>query len=94
MAPPLTSQQLKVLKLLIKQRNYQGRDGLWILVRSKYPNLKISRRQVMDFIKSSETHQLYRTKMKTKHSGATVLSEPNKCIATYYQFSEKRNCSL
>ena len=81
MAPPLSSAQEKALNQLIKDKHYVGRDALFKLVNEKYPDLKISIRQVMDYIKDSEVHQLYRQKRKTKHIGGTLLKQPNKVIA-------------
>lgn len=77
MTPPLNFPQKRVLnKLVLKDRNFVGRDALWKLVSIKFPKSKISRRQVMDYIKKSETHQLYKQKRKTKHIKPTILKQP------------------
>ena len=78
MTPPLSTKQLKALdKLVIEEKNFVGRDALWRLISEKKTDLKISRRQIMNYIKGSETHQLYKAKRKTKHIQPTILKSPN-----------------
>ena len=78
---PLTRDQRKALEQLIKERRFVGRDYLWKLTRKKYPNLKITRRQVMAFIREIETHKINAPKKRTKHIGRTYISGRNVVIA-------------
>lgn len=57
-----------------------GRDKLYSYVRSKYPEYKISRRMIMNWLKNQQIHQLYAPTKTTKNIRHTVLKEPHKQI--------------
>lgn len=78
MAPPLTADQKKIIeKIIFKDKMFAGRDILYKYLQKNHPNAKISRRQVMDFLKTTEVHQLYRPKRKTKHISSTIINKKN-----------------
>ena len=59
MSPPLTTQHLKMLNdEFYKNHNYFGRDKLFKLLRDKYGDKSMSRRQVADWLKQQEINQL------------------------------------
>ena len=75
--PELTKEQQTLIhKVYFKDKVYLGRDKLWSYIRQYYPQAKISRRQVMEWLKKQNLAQLYRPTRKTKDIAATVLSEP------------------
>lgn len=79
MAPPLSREKEEALKkLYYEEKNFIGRDRLYELVKTK--DLGISRRQVMDWLKDQEMHQLYNP-VKTKPKiQPTVLNAPFKQV--------------
>ena len=75
--PELTKEQQTLIhKVYFKDKVYLGRDKLWSYIRQYYPQAKISRRQVMEWLKKQNLAQLYRPTRKTKDIAATVLSGP------------------
>lgn len=78
---PLTLDQLNLLnKLYYEDKLLFGRDRLYKFIVANYPDSKITRRQVMHFLASQETHQLYAPTNKTKDIKRTVLNEPKSQI--------------
>lgn len=57
-----------------------GRDKLFSYVTSKYPEYKISRRMVMNWLKDQYIHQIYAPTKTTKNIKHTVLNKPHKQI--------------
>ena len=81
MAPPLTIKQLEILNTeFYKNLNFFGRDKLYNLIRDKYEDEAISRRQISDWLKIQEINQIYtpsKGKAKTIKSSMTT---PNKIL--------------
>ena len=60
MAPPLTLKQLEILnKEFYTNLNFFGRDKLFNLLRDKYGDKAMSRRQIADWLKKQEINQIY-----------------------------------
>ena len=79
MAPPLSKEQEAYLhQLYYDKNNFFGRDKLYYLV--KQDKQKISRRQVMEWLKKQHTYQLYKPTKQRKDIARTVLDEPYKQI--------------
>lgn len=79
MAPLLTKEEEEQLKkIYYDDSNLFGRDKLFSLIQKK--DLDISRRQIMDWLKKQEIHQLYYPKKEIKNIRGTVLSKPLKQI--------------
>ena len=58
-----------------------GRDRIFQYVKANYPDMKLSRRQVMEWLRKQETHQLYWPSKVTKDIRHTDLKEPHSQIA-------------
>ena len=81
MPPPLTDKQEMLLKkLYFEDKYFVGRDKLFQFLRQNHPDEKISRRQVMEWLKKQEIAQLFAPKYKTKEIQRTVLSAPYKQV--------------
>lgn len=79
MAPPLSKNQEETLyDLYYKKYNMFGRDKLFGLI--KHLDLDISRRQIDDWLKRQETHQLYFPTKLTKNIQSTILNAPLKQV--------------
>ena len=82
MALPLSSEQLSILnKEFYENLNFFGRDKLFNLLRDKYGDKAMSRRQIADWLKQQEVNQIYtpsKGKAKTIKSSMTT---PNKILA-------------
>ena len=60
MAPPLTSKQLELLNTeFYTNLQFFGRDKLYNILRQKYPDKSISRRQISEWLSHQEINQLY-----------------------------------
>ena len=78
----LTPQQKQALdQLVFTEKNFVGRDKLWYLARSRYPHLKITQNGVMNYLKTSETHQLFHPKRKRKTIKSTIVKKPFDIVA-------------
>ena len=70
MAPPLSNEQEKILfDIYYKQKMFFGRDRLFQYIKKEYPDSKISRRQIMDYLKKQKNWQenyIPRKKKSTK----------------------------
>ena len=76
MAPPIsddTNEELQ--KIYYTQSNYFGRDKLWQI--ALHNGIKVSRRQVMDWLKQQEIWQLYAPAEESKDLQSTVLNKPH-----------------
>lgn len=81
MAPPLNKEQTDLLHdLYFNKKMFLGRDKLFQYLQANNADMKISRRQVMDWLRDQEVHQLYKQKKKTKNIQTTILKEPWKQI--------------
>ena len=59
MAPPLTLKHLSILnKEFYENLNLFGRDKLYNLIRDKYGDKAMSRRQIADWLKQQEINQI------------------------------------
>ena len=59
MAPPLTIKQLEILnKEFYENFLFFGRDKLFYLLRDKYGDKAMSRRQIADWLKQQEINQI------------------------------------
>ena len=60
MTPPLSKYQLDILNTeFYTNMNFFVRDKLYSILRHKYPDKAISRRQVADWLSNQEVNQLY-----------------------------------
>ena len=60
MTPPLTKEQLEILNTeFYTNMNFFGRDKLYNILRQKYPDKAISRRQIAEWLATQEVNQLY-----------------------------------
>ena len=79
MTPPISSDiKEKLEDLYYNQKNIFGRDKLYYLAREK--GIDISRRQLWDWLKSQEIHQLYMPAEESKELQSTVLNKPHEQI--------------
>lgn len=77
--PPLTrKQEEKLFNLYYNEGYLFGRDRLFEIIKER--NLKISRRQLWDWLQKQEVHQIYRQAKKPKVIQPTVLKRPYKQI--------------
>jgi hypothetical protein len=81
MAPPLSKLQTEILQRLYYQENYIfGRDKIHMFFNQNFPDAKISRRQVADWLKKQEINQLHQPHQQSRDIKSTVLSAPNKQV--------------
>ena len=66
MKPLKQEQQDTLHNLYFKQHMTFGRDKLYKYLKSNYPDLKISRRQIMKWLESQELQQLFKNIKPTK----------------------------
>jgi hypothetical protein len=60
MVPPLSQEQSKLMDQFVNKDKYLvGRDKIYHLIETKYPESGISRRQVMDWLKGNRTNQIH-----------------------------------
>ena len=60
MPPPLNKHQLEIInKEFYENKNLFGRDKLYNLLKEKYEEEAISRRQIAEWLKAQEVNQLY-----------------------------------
>lgn len=77
MAPPLKKEQQELLHSLYYDKNLKlGRDKLFHYIYTKFPESEISRRQVMDFLNSQESHQVFQQKKKQTSSMPIISNAP------------------
>ena len=82
MAPPLSKYQLEILNTeFYTNMNFFGRDKLYNILRQKYPDKAISRRQIAEWLQNQEVNQLYyRSKGKAKDIKSSMTT-PNTILA-------------
>ncbi len=81
MAPPLSKLQTEILQKLFYEQHYIfGRDKLFQYFNQNFPDTKISRRQVADWLKKQEINQLHQPHQQSRDIKSTVLSGPNKQV--------------
>ena len=79
MTPPLTDKQDKYLSdLYYKKKQFFGRDRLFDLIKDE--NTGISKRQIMEWLKKQEIHQLTTRTRRSNVIQVTTLKQPNKQI--------------
>ena len=82
MSPLLTTQHLKILNdEFYKNHNYFGRDKLFNLLRDKYGDKSMSRRQIADWLKQQEINQLYAPSRGKPKEIKSSMTTPNKILA-------------
>ena len=82
MTPPITSKQLEILNTeFYTNLQFFGRDKLYNIMKSKYPDKVISRRQIAEWLQNQEVNQLYyRSKGKPKDIKSSMTT-PNTILA-------------
>ena len=82
MAPPLTSKQLVLLNTeFYTNLQFFGRDKLYTILRQKYPDKAISRRQIAEWLKNQEVNQLYHPSKGKPKSIKSSMTTPNTILA-------------
>jgi hypothetical protein len=78
MTPPLSKVQIETLQKVFYEDGFIfGRDKLFKYFESKYPDLKLSRRQIADWLSLQEINQLHQQHEKPKDIKSTILSKPH-----------------
>ena len=82
MTPPLSKYQLDILNTeFYTNINFFGRDKLYTIIRQKYPDKAISRRQIVEWLSHQEINQLYhQSKGKAKNIKSSMTT-PNTILA-------------
>ena len=81
-APLPSASALELLQDLYYNKQFTfGRDKLFHYIRQNHEDVKVSRRQVMDFLKSQEIHQLNNKHSKAKNIKSTLLKAPHRILA-------------
>lgn len=81
MTPPLNQDQLKLLnKLFYEDKMMFGRDKLFSYIKEHHEGMKISRRQVADFLSNQEIHQLYKNIKTPRTIKSSIATAPHKMI--------------
>ena len=82
MAPPLSKEQLEILNTeFYTNLQFFGRDKLYNIMKEKYPDKVISRRQIAEWLQNQEVNQLYyRSKGKPKDIKSSMTT-PNTILA-------------
>jgi hypothetical protein len=81
-APALSKEKIELLQKIYYDDSYTfGRDKLYFHLRTNYPDYKISRRQVMDFISKQEVAQMTKIHKAPKDIKSTILQQPHQTLA-------------
>ena len=81
-APLPSSTAVELLQdLYYKKQLTFGRDKLFHYIRENHNDVKASRRQVWDWLKSQEIHQLNNKHSKAKNIKSTLLKNPHRILA-------------
>ena len=82
MAPPLSKYQLEILNTeFYLNLQFFGRDKLYNILRQKYPDKVISRRQIAEWLSNQEVNKLYhKSKGKAKDIKSSMTT-PNTILA-------------
>ena len=71
-APPPSASAVELLQDLYYNKQFTfGRDKLYQYIRENHEDVKVSRRQVWDWLKSQEIHQLNNKHQRTKNIKST-----------------------
>ena len=82
MAKPLSKEQLEFLyELYYENGMVFGRDILFQFVKTNFPELNISRRQIAEWLKKQEINQLHQPHNAARDFKSIVYTEPKKTIA-------------
>jgi IS30 family transposase len=82
MAPPLTKEQLEILNTeFYTNMNFFGRDKLYNILRQKYPDKAISRRQIAEWLATQEVNQLYHPSKGKAKDIKSSMTTPNTILA-------------
>lgn len=80
-APPLSKEGMDLLqRLYYKDGLIFGRDKLYKYIQDNHPNVRVSRRQVADWLKLQEINQLHKPRYRAKDIKSNVMSSPHKQI--------------
>jgi hypothetical protein len=82
MTPPLSEYQLEILNTeFYSNMNFFGRDKLYNILRQKFPDKAISRRQIAEWLSKQEVNHLYhKSKGKAKNIKSSMTT-PNTILA-------------
>jgi uncharacterized protein YoxC len=82
MAPPLSKYQLEILNTeFYLNLQFFGRDKLYNILRQKYPDKAISRRQISEWLSHQEINQLYHPSKGKPKSIKSSMTTPNTILA-------------
>ena len=82
MAPPLSKYQLEILNTeFYLNLQFFGRDKLYTIMKSKYPDKVISRRQIAEWLSNQEVNQLYHPSKGKPKDIKSSMTTPNTILA-------------
>ena len=82
MTPPLSKYQLKLLNTeFYTNMNFFGRDKLYKIMKEKYPDKEISRRQIAEWLATQEVNQLYHPSKGKPKDIESSMTTPNTILA-------------
>ena len=82
MAPPLSKEKLDILNTeFYTNMNFFGRDKLYTILRQKYPDKAISRRQIAEWLQNQEVNQLYHKSKGKPKDIKSSMTTPNTILA-------------
>ena len=82
MAPPLSKEQLEILNTeFYTNLQFFGRDKLYNILRQKYPDKVISRRQIAEWLSHQEINQLYHPSKGKPKDIKSSMTTPNTILA-------------
>jgi hypothetical protein len=82
MAPTLTKEQLDILNTeFYTNMNFFGRDKLYNILRQKYEDKAMSRRQIAEWLSYQEVNQLYHPSKGKAIDIKTSMTAPNTILA-------------
>ena len=82
MAPPLSKYQLDILNTeFYTNLQFFGRNKLYNILRQKYPDKAISRRQIAEWLSHQEINQLYHQSKGKAKSIKSSMTTPNTILA-------------
>lgn len=78
----LTKEQEDFLNNLYYEKSMLfGRDRIYAFIRDNHPEIKITKRQVNDFLKKQEVNQIFTPTKTTKYTKPTILNDPFNQVA-------------
>ncbi len=81
-APPPSKEQIELLQKLYYTDSFTfGRDKLYQYIRTNHKDVKISRRQVMDWISKQEIAQMHKPDKEARDLKSTILKGPHQTLA-------------